>query len=125
MFARSELQTFKTKAFARFADREGMQDAALCDAVQRARNGLIDADLGGGVIKQRIARKAGGKSLGFRAITLFRRGELAFFVYGFAKSTRENLRPNELEAFRKLADEMLSRSEADLVAARRMGRLSS
>ena len=56
---------------------------------RRARlAGLIDANLGGGVIKQRIARKGGGRSGGFRAIVLFRRDELAFFVYGFAKSSR-------------------------------------
>ncbi len=86
------MQTFKTKAFARFTDREGIDDAALCEAVGRARSGLVDADLGGGVIKQRVARKGGGRSGGFRTIVLFRRGELAFFVYGFAKSGRENLR---------------------------------
>ena len=90
------MQTFKTKAFARFADREGLEDAALCEAVQRAREGLIDADLGGGVIKQRIARRGGGRSGGFRTIVLLRRGALAFFVYGFAKSDRENLRRDEL-----------------------------
>ena len=90
------MQTFKTKAFARFADREGLEDAALCEAVRRAGEGLIDADLGGGVIKQRIARKGGGRSGGFRTIVVFRRGELAFFVHGFAKSDRENLRRKEL-----------------------------
>ena len=111
------MQTFKTKAFTRFADREGLEDAVLCEAVQRARNGLIDADLGGGVIKQRIARRGGGRSGGFRAIVLFRRGELAFFVYGFAKSSRGNLRRNELEAFRMLANEMLGLTEAGLSAA--------
>ena len=68
------MQTFKTQAFARFADREGLEDAALCEAVRRARDGLIDADLGGGVIKQRIARKGGGRSGGFRTIVVFRRG---------------------------------------------------
>ena len=110
------MQSFKTKAFARFADRERLEDAALCEAVRRARRGLIDADLGGGV-KQRIARKGSGKSGGFRAIVLFRRNELAFFVYGFAKSNRENLRRNELEAFRMLADEMLGLTGAGLAAA--------
>ena len=40
----------------------------------------------GGVIKQRLAREGQGKSGGFRSIVLFRRGEKAFFVYGFAKS---------------------------------------
>ncbi len=111
------MQTFKTKAFARFADREGLEDAALCEAVRRARKGLIDADLGGGVIKQRIARKGGGRSGGFRAIVLFRRDELAFFVYGFAKSSRSNLRRNELDAFRMLANEMLNLTRASLEAA--------
>ena len=111
------METFKTKAFARFADREGLKDTALCEAVGHARRGLIDADLGGGVIKQRIARRGGGKSGGFRAIVLFRRDELAFFVFGFAKSSRKNLRRDELEAFRMLADEMLGLTRAGLAAA--------
>ena len=97
------MHTFKTRAFARFAGREGVDDSALCEAVDRARRGLVDADLGGGVLKQRIARKGGGRSGGFRAIVLFRRGDLAFFVYGFAKSGRENLRRDELATFRRLA----------------------
>ena len=111
------MQTFKTKAFARFADREELEDAALCEAAARAAAGLIDANLGGGVIKQRIARKGGGRSGGFRTIVLFRQGQLAFFVYGFAKSSRANLRRNELEAFRALADEMLHLAEESLEAA--------
>ncbi len=115
------MQTFKTKAFARFADHVGLEDAALCEAVRRAGRGLIDGDLGGGVVKQRIARKGRGRSGGFRAIMLFRRDELAFFVYGFAKSNRANLRRNELEAFRMLADEMLNLTGTNLAAARANG----
>ena len=52
-------------------------------------------------------RKGQGRSGGFRAIVVFRRGERAFFVHGFAKSDRENLRRNELGALRALANEML------------------
>jgi hypothetical protein len=115
------LQTFKTKAFARFATREAIGDAALCEAVLRARRGLVDADLGGGVIKQRVGRKGGGRSGGFRTIVLFRRGELAFFVYGFTKSGRENLRRDELAAYRLLADEYLSLDAAGIEAARATG----
>ena len=115
------MQTFKTKAFARFANREGLENAALCEAIGRARRGLIDADLGGGVIKQRIARRGGGRSGGFRTIVLFRRGELAFFVYGFAKSDRENVRRDELATFRLLADEYLSLDRAGLAAALAVG----
>lgn len=108
---------YKTKAFSRFAGCEGIADEALCDAVRRVESGLIDADLGGGVVKQRIARQGRGRSGGFRAIVLFRRGGRCFFVYGFAKSGRENLRRDELKAFRLLADEMLAMNEAGLRAA--------
>ncbi len=115
------MRSFKTKAFSRFAGREGIDDAALCEAVDRARNGSVDADLGGGVIKQRIARKGGGRSGGFRTIVLFRRGALAFFVYGFAKSGRDNLRRDELETFRLLAGEYLALDGNGLAAAQAAG----
>ena len=117
------MRTFKTKPFARFASREGISDDALCDAVARAARGLVDADLGGGVIKQRIARRGQGRSGGFRAIVVFRRGNRAFFVYGFAKSARENLRRDELEAFRLLADTYLALDRSGLAAALSAGAL--
>ena len=118
------MRTFKTKAFARFAHREGIGDRALCEAVERARSGLVDADLGGGVIKQRIARRGGGRSGGFRTILLFRRGELAFFVYGFAKSDRENLRRDELETYRQLAGEYLALEPSGLAVAQAVGAIT-
>lgn len=117
------MRIFSTKAFGRFADREDIGDDDLCEAVARAGAGRIDADLGGGVIKQRIARKGGGKSGGFRTIVLFRREALAFFVYGFAKSDRDNIRPDELKAFRKLAAAMLWLDDAALAAAMKNGTL--
>jgi hypothetical protein len=79
------IRIFKTKAFTRFANRARIPDRDLHDAALRAEEGLIDADLGGGVIKQRLRREGAGKSGGFRSIILFRGGTLAFFVYGFAK----------------------------------------
>jgi hypothetical protein len=118
------MRIFKTKPFVRFADHEGIADAELCDAIQRAEEGLIDADLGGGVIKQRLARKGQGKSGGFRSIVLFRHGEKAFFVYGFAKSDRDNIRRDELKAFRKLADEMLGYDDKALAAAMKNGTIT-
>ncbi len=77
----------------------------------------MDADLGGGVLKQRVAREGGGKSGGFRTIILFRLGARAFFVHGFAKSDRENIRDDELVAFKMLAIEMLAYDDAALTAA--------
>lgn len=103
------------------ASREGITDEELCEAVYQAERRLIDADLGGGVIKQRLAREGQGKSGGFRSILLFRRGSKAFFVYGFAKSDRDNIRRDELKAFRKLAGEMLALDDKALAAAMRNG----
>jgi hypothetical protein len=86
------MRVFKTGPFARFAKHEGIADQELCEAVRRAEKGSIDADLGGAVIKQRLARQGQGRSGGWRSIVLFRRGDRAFFVYGFAKSDRDNIR---------------------------------
>ena len=85
--------------------------------------GLDRADLGGGVIKPH-ARQGQGRSGGFRVIVAFRRGDRAFFVHGFAKSERENLRPRELTALRSLADEMLGLDDAGLEAMLANGTIS-
>jgi hypothetical protein len=101
----------------RFARRERIADADLREAVRRAESGLVDADLGGGVIKQRIARPHAGKSGGYRSIVLLRSGDRAFFVYAFAKNARATIRPNELLGFKRLAAEMLGYDEAALARA--------
>jgi len=108
------LRIFKNKEFIRFARKSRISDAALCKAVMDAEKGLIDADLGGGVIKQRVAREGEGKSGGFRTMILFRTGIRAFFVYGFAKNERDNIEHNELTEFKRLAARMLNYSDAEL-----------
>jgi hypothetical protein len=118
------MRVFKTKPFTRFALREAIRDAALCDAVARAESGLVDADLGRGVIKQRLARPGQGKSGGFRSIILFRRGARAFFVFGFAKNARDNIDAAELQAFRRLADEVLGYGDATLALAMANGTMT-
>lgn len=115
------MRIFKTKPFARFATKEGIADAALGDAIRRAEAGLIDADLGDGVLKQRLARQGQGKSGGYRSIVLFRRGARAFFAYGFAKSERDNIDRRELQAFRLLAAEMLALDDKALEMAMKNG----
>jgi hypothetical protein len=115
------VRIFKTKAFVRFARNAGIADAALCEAIRDAHRGLIAADLGGGVIKQRIARPGQGKSGGFRTIIVFRAGARAFFVHGFAKNEKDNIGKDELVALRKLASELLGyddRTVARVVAVR-------
>ena len=115
------MRVFKSRPFARFARKAGLSDAALRAAIRDAERGLIDADLGGGVIKQRIARLGGGKSGGFRTIILFRAGARAFFVHGFAKNEQANIRDDELAAFRMLAAEMLGYQDEAIARAVRAG----
>ncbi len=85
--------------------------------------GLIDADLGGGVIKQRIARPGGGRSGGFRTIVLFHATERAVFVYGFGKNERDNIRDDELTEFRRLASLVLTYSDDAIMMAIESGAL--
>jgi hypothetical protein len=118
------MRIFKTRPFARFAAKEGIADAVLRDAIRRAECGLIDADLGGGVLKQRLARRGQGKSGGYRSIVLFRRGTRAFFAYGFAKNERDNIDRRELRAFRLLAAEMLALDDKALEIATKNGTIT-
>ena len=89
------MQLFKNKPFARFARKAGLHDVDLCEAVDRINRGLIDADLGGGLIKQRIARPGAGRSGGFRTLIVCRMRERAFFVHGYAKNERDNIRDDD------------------------------
>jgi hypothetical protein len=117
------MHVFKNKAFSRFADRNEISDEDLCSAVQQASRGLIGANLGGGVIKQRIARKGEGKSGGFRVIILFKAGSRAVFVHGFAKKDLGNINPREVKALKELAKIILGYSEAQIAIVLASGTL--
>jgi hypothetical protein len=97
------VQTFKTKWLARFARREGITDRSLAEAIERAERGMIDADLGGGLIKQRVARPGQGRSGGYRTIAAYRARGRAVFLYGFAKNEREDIDPDQLLSLREIA----------------------
>ncbi|WP_044560160.1 type II toxin-antitoxin system RelE/ParE family toxin [Azospirillum sp. B4] len=96
------MRVFKTKGVARFARRERLTDDGLREAIDRAERGIIDADLGGGLIKQRVARPGQGRSGGYRMIVAYRAAGRAVFLYGFAKSDRENIEEDELQALRTI-----------------------
>jgi len=117
------LRIYKNSWFAKFARKEQISDSALCDAIDRATRGLIDADLGGGLIKQRVAREGAGKSGGYRTLIFFRAGERSIFVFGFAKSDKANLDAEELAEFKKAAKELLQLSQQQVDALVEIGRL--
>jgi len=108
---RGRLKIFKTKEFARFARREDIDDEQLCEAVARASRGLIDAELGGGLIKQRVSRRGQGRRGGYRTLMAFAAKKLSVFIYGFAKVERDNIGPDELDFWRRIATAFLIMSE--------------
>ncbi|MCM0754810.1 type II toxin-antitoxin system RelE/ParE family toxin [Desulfovibrio aminophilus] len=111
------MRILKTKPFARFAGKEGIADESLKDAVDRLEKGQVDADLGGGVYKQRVARSGAGRSGGFRVLVCYRRGDRSFFVYGFAKSDQPNIDKREEKDFKKMAKSLFALTESDLEKA--------
>lgn len=46
------MRVFKNKAFSKWAAREGLGDDQLRTAVREIEDGLLDAELGGNVIKK-------------------------------------------------------------------------
>jgi hypothetical protein len=97
------VRIFKNRWFSRFAAKVGITDDELKAVAADFEAGRFDANLGGDVYKQRVARQGGGKSGGFRTIVLFRKDEKTFFVYGFAKSDRENIEDWELRQYKETA----------------------
>jgi hypothetical protein len=108
---------FKTKWFVRFARRERIRDIDLVESVRRANRGLVDADLGGHVIKQRVARPGQGRSGGYRVLLAFHAGARSVFLYGFAKSERDNIAANELMTLKEIAAAWLAADEATIARA--------
>jgi hypothetical protein len=111
------LRIFVTKVFARFARQERLDDGRLCDAIARAERGSVDADLGGNLIKQRVARRGGGRSGGYRTVIAYRASQRSVFLYGFAKSERANINDRELADLKKLAKHFLGYSDLQIATA--------
>lgn len=114
---------YKLKSFARFARDEDIFDASLIDAVERAERGSVDADLAGGLIKQRVARKGQGRRGGYRVIIAFRAGGFALFLFGFAKSAEDNVDDRQLKLLRTFAASWLSASAMTIKKAVEQGEL--
>jgi hypothetical protein len=100
-------RVFKTRHFHRWMRKTDLIDLALCSAVSEMENGLIDADLGGGVVKKRVPLPGRGKSGSTRTLVATNRGNRWFFVFGFEKNDRANVSTRELEALQALATDLL------------------
>ena len=110
-------RVFKTRYFSRWMRKTQLDDRTLCDAVLEMMQGLIDADLGGGIIKKRIGVADRGKQGGARTLLATNNNDRWFFVFGFQKNTRSNINSREKEALKLLADDLLSMSATALDSA--------
>ena len=117
------MRVYKTKTFARFARKASIRDSDLRAAVNDLARGKIDADLGGGLYKQRLARAGHGKSGGFRVILAYRANLRAAFIFGFAKNEMENIAPDELAALKVLGAHILGLGNEALAKALNEGEL--
>lgn len=114
---------FKTRWFDRWARKQGLTTSSLCTAVREMTAGLYEADLGGGLLKKRIARPGQGKSGGFRTLVATNKGTRWIFVFGFPKNERSNIDKDEEEALKKLAAHLLSLTAQALGKAQREGEM--
>jgi hypothetical protein len=114
---------YQLKSFARFARGEKIADKSLIEAIERAERGLVDADLGGGLIKQCVARKGQGRSGGYRMMIAFRAGDFSLFLFGFAKSGESNVDDRQLAVLRRIATAWLSADVTSIKAAVERGEL--
>ena len=117
------MAVYKTRWFDRWARKEGLASPSLCAAVQEMMQGLVEADLGGGLVKKRIGRPGQGKSGGYRTLVATNKGSRWVFVFGFPKSERSNIDKDETEALKKLAEHLLTLTPQALVKAETAGEL--
>lgn len=117
------MRVFKSKHFSRYAKKEGIDDTALANAIREIENGLVDAVLGGGLVKKRVAREGSGKSSGYRTLIAFSSGQRSLFLYGFAKNDRDNIGDDELRELRKLSQIFLGLSEEKVASALEIERM--
>ncbi|OIP36446.1 MAG: hypothetical protein AUK27_01520 [Deltaproteobacteria bacterium CG2_30_66_27] len=116
-------RVFKTRHFLRWMRKTDLCDSALCQAVVEIKQGLIDADLGGGILKKRLALPGRGKSGGARTLVATNRGNRWIFLFGFEKNDRANVTTKELEALQKIASDLLKLTPKDLDALVAQGEL--
>lgn len=107
-------RVFKTRYFNRWMRKTELCDSALCQAVAEMAQGLIDADLDGGIVKKRVGLAGRGKRGGARTLVATNKGSRCSFVYGFEKNDRANIADDELEAVRDIAAVLLVRTGRQL-----------
>jgi hypothetical protein len=105
------MRKLSTKWFKKWSKKSKINNHDLLDTIDNLIKGLSTADLGSNLFKIRVKRKYSGKSSGFRTIIVYKEGEKAIFLYGFAKNERENISKTEFLYFKKLGNDLLALNE--------------
>ena len=114
---------FKTRHFAKWADKHGVDDSLLITAVYDIALGLVDTDYGGFLYKKRIATKGRGKSGSVRTLLAIHVNNKAYFLYGFEKNEQANISHKEKAAYKLLAKSMLGLTAKDIIERLQEGSL--
>ena len=107
-------RVFKTRGFDRWMRKTALHNENLCEGVSEMQSGLIDADLGGGVVKKRIALPGRGKRSGGRVLVGTNKSSKWFFIVGFEKSVRTNIDKNELQGLQDYSSDLLALNSQQL-----------
>lgn len=108
------MRIFKTPIFVKWAKSENVTDKMLHESVKEMDRGLIDAKLGDGLCKQRLARVGQGKRGSYRTLIAFKKLDRSVFVFGFAKKDGDNISISDKKKYREFSKFYLNLSNPDL-----------
>lgn len=108
------MKGFKNSAFHKWAEKQGIYDEMLNEAIKEINQGSYEANLGSNVYKKRISLGNKGKSAGVQTTLAFKVHDKAFLIYGFAINKKENIDEKELKALKRLATIYLNLTEEEL-----------
>ena len=108
------VRVFKDLEFDDWARRDGPTDRMPCEAAGEIEKGIVDARLGGFLLKKRVAAPGRGKRSGYRTILAHRQGDRLVFLHGYAKNEKNDITKKEKSALLKLGGVYMGYDEARL-----------
>lgn len=108
------MSIYKTATFSKWQKKSSVGDNSLLKAIQEIESGLVDANLGGGIFKKRVARQGFGKSGSYRTILASNYNGMWVFIIGFAKNERDNIENQELTAIQSYAKFLMSLAKSEI-----------
>ncbi len=110
-----------TKQFAKWAKKQKIPKEDLFQTLNELQKGSYEASLGGYLYKKRIRFQGKGKSGSGRSIIVYKKGDRAIFIHGFAKNEKANISKKELLLFKEFARILLNLPSKSIDIALRNG----